>query len=77
MAGILDGHSLSALIPETVYEVDEHLGIQLIALYGAVEDHSETPAVSLNSPETAFDVLPDVTGGIHILHHERRKKPRP
>jgi hypothetical protein len=75
MSGILDGHSLSALIPGTVYEIDEHLAIQLIALYGAVEDASDTPAVPLDVPDTAFE-LPGVTGGVHILQHERRKKPR-
>ena len=76
MTGVLDGHSLSGLIPGTVYEIDEHLAIQLIALYGAVEDKSDTPAVPLDAPDPAAD-LPEIgRGGIHILHRERRKHPR-
>jgi hypothetical protein len=75
MTGVLDGHSLSGLIPGTVYEMDEHLAIQLIALYGAVEDESDTPAVPLDMPDPAVD-LPEIGGGVHILHRERRKHPR-
>ena len=72
--GILDGQGLSVFIPGTVYEIDEHLGIQLIALYGAVEDKSETPAVDL--PSDTSRELPVIEGGVHIITRERRTKPR-
>ena len=49
LAGILDGRGLSALIPDVVYEMDDHLGRQLIDLQGAVEDTSDTPAVPLDT----------------------------
>lgn len=75
LAGILDGRGLSALIPDVVYEMDDHLGRQLIDLQGAVEDTSDTPAVPLDMPDTA-DELPVVSGGVHILSRERRKLPR-
>ena len=74
MAGILDGQSLSVFIPGTIYEIDEHLGIQLIALNGAVEDGSKAPAVDLQT-DTSRE-LPVIEGGVHILTRERRRKPR-
>ena len=74
MTGILDGQSLSVFIPGTIYEIDEHLGIQLIALNGGVEDGSKTPAVDLQS-DTSRE-LPVIEGGVHIITRERRKKPR-
>jgi hypothetical protein len=45
MAGILDGQSLSVLLSNAIYDIDEHLAVQLIALGGAVEDVSEPHAI--------------------------------
>ena len=74
MAGILHGQSLSVFMPGTVYEIDEHLGVQLIALSGGVEDESTTRAVHLS---TQFaDELPGIDGGVRILRRERRKTKR-
>ena len=74
MAGILDGQSLSVFLPDTIYEIDEHLGVQLIALKAAVEDESTGSALRL-SPQFDDD-LPGIGGGVRILQPERRKKPR-
>lgn len=76
VAGILDGQSLSAFVPGLVYDVDAHLGIQLIALGGATEEVSKAPTIGGDASDIA-DEPPAMSGGVHVITRERRKTPRP
>jgi hypothetical protein len=65
MQGILDGVSLTTLVPGAVYDVEPSLGLQLIALGGARGDLSKT--------QTDFQELVDSTdsaslvGGVSVV----------
>jgi hypothetical protein len=76
MAGILDGQSLSAFVTGLVYDVDAHLGIQLIALGGAIEEVSKAPTMGEDASDTV-DERPVMSGGVHVITRERRRTPRP
>lgn len=66
IAGVLDGHSLARLIPGFLYEVDDVLARQLIAMGGAKEETSD--GRELVSGGTDDGLGEALTGGIHVVH---------
>jgi hypothetical protein len=71
MAGILDGHSLSAFVPGDTYDLDDHFALQLIDLGGAID----VPISPLFPADTADD-MHLIDGGVRITRRARQEKKR-
>ena len=67
MAGVMDGHSLTQFLPGFVYDVDEALGAQLVAMKIATEVRF-TDSPTNPGEETDMDRL---TGGVQVVPSEK------
>ena len=79
MAGVMDGHSLTQFLPGFIYDVDETLGAQLVAMKIATEVRSSDSPTNPGE-ETDMDRL---TGGVQVVPRnkaderpERRRRKR-
>ena len=76
MAGVMDGRSLTQFLPGFIYDVDETLGAQLVAMKIANEVRS-TDSPTNPGEETDMDRL---TGGVQVVTrdkaHERPERRR-
>lgn len=61
--GVIEGRSLSSLLPGYVYEVESFTGEQLIELKAGIEVRSTDPALATAADED----LQRVSGGVIVL----------
>ena len=67
LAGVIEGHSLSQLVPGYIYDVPHALGLQLIEMKMAIEVRS-TDATIAQGDDVDFERL---AGGIVIVPADR------
>ena len=67
MAGVMDGHSLTQFLPGFIYDVDETLGAQLVAMKIATEVRF-TDSPTNPGEETDMDRL---TGGVQVVPRDK------
>jgi hypothetical protein len=65
--GVIEGRSLSRLLPGYVYDVDSFTGQQLIELKAAIEVRSTDPALATVTDED----LQRVSGGVIVVPSDR------
>jgi hypothetical protein len=61
LTGIIEGQPLSQFLPGFIYDVDDHVGGQLIVLNAAIEVRATDPAVSDDID------MSRLTGGVHVI----------
>ena len=66
----MEGHPLSQFIPNCIYEVDESIGRQLMAMDAAIEVRSTDP-VMLTAGDDAEGDLERIAGGVIVVQQDR------
>ena len=67
LTGIIEGISLSQLVPGQVYQVSEDFGAQLVEMNAATELQSSDPLLATPSTSSADVDVDRVAGGIVVL----------
>ena len=67
LTGVIEGHSLSSLIPGYIYEIDNFTGEQLLALNAAVEMRSTDPVLATRSTACDDVDVERVAGGVVVM----------
>ena len=62
--GVIEGLSLSQLSPGLIYDVDDFVGGQLIALNAAVEVHRSDEAIVTDDDD---DKIERLSGGVKVI----------
>lgn len=73
--GVLDGHSLSQFLPGYIYDVDESMGRQLVAMNAAIEVRSTDPAL-VTSDNDAEGHVERLAGGVIVVPPDRAQNGR-
>lgn len=81
LTGVIEGRPLSKFLPGFIYDVEDVVGGQLIALRAAIEVRSTDPAPASDSEDVD---LARLSGGVHVLppdnaderRMDRRRTPR-
>lgn len=68
--GVLDGLALSQFLPGYIYDVDESVGRQLVAMNAAIEVRSTDPAL-VTSDNDADGHVERLAGGIIVVPPHR------
>ena len=84
LSGVIAGHSLSSLIPGSIYEIDDFTAEQLLALNAALEVRSTDPVLATRSTASDDVDVERVAGGVVVMPAgtaydrppRRRRKPR-
>lgn len=66
----MEGHSLSQFVPNCIYEVNESIGRQLIAMDAAIEVRSTDPVLMTASDDAEGD-LERIAGGVIVVQRDR------
>ena len=74
LSGIIDGISLTQLVPGNVYQVSEDFGRQLIEMNGAIAVQSDDPLLATSRTSSGDVDIDRVAGGIVILPPDDRPK---